>query len=48
MTNLDDIKTHVDDMFAAGTIVTSAGVTLECIAEVTTVEVMVSQPDSIA
>lgn len=40
---LDDIQTHVDDMFSTGAVISGSGVALEGVTEVTTVQVMVSQ-----
>lgn len=38
---LDDIQTHVDDMFSTGAVVSGSGVALEGVTEVTTVQVVV-------
>lgn len=40
---LDDIQTHVNDMFSTGAVVSGSGVALKGIAEVTTVQVVVPQ-----
>ncbi len=40
---LDDIQTHVNDMLSTGAVVSGSGVALEGIAEVTTVQVMITQ-----
>jgi len=40
---LDDIKTHVDDVFGAGAVVSGSGVALEGIAKVTAVQVVVPE-----
>lgn len=39
---LDNIETHVDDMFSTGAVITGSRVTLESIAEVSTVQVMIT------
>lgn len=40
---LDDIETHVDNMFSTGAVITGSWVTLESVAEVPTVKVMITQ-----
>ena len=40
--HLDDVEAHVDDVLGAGAIVSGPGVTLEGVAEVPTVEVVVT------
>lgn len=39
---LDNIETHVDDMFSTGAVITGSRVTLESIAEISTVQVMIT------
>lgn len=39
---LDDIETHVDNMFSTGAVITGSRVTLESVAEVPTVKVMIT------
>ena len=41
--NLDDIQTHVNNMFAASAVVSCSGVTLECIRQIAIVKVMISK-----
>lgn len=39
---LDDIEAHVDNMFSTGAVITGSRVTLESVAEVPTVKVMIT------
>lgn len=39
---LDDIETHVDNMFSTGAVITGSRVTLESVAKVPTVKVMIT------
>ena len=41
--HLDDIEAHVNDMLGAGAVVPGPGVTLEGIAEIPTVQIVVTQ-----
>ena len=42
-TNLDDIETHVDDVLGAGAVIPGPRVTLEGVAQVTLVQVVVTE-----
>lgn len=39
---LDNIETHVDDMFSTGAVIPGSRVTLQSIAEVSTVQVVIT------
>ena len=41
--DLDDVQTHVDDVLGAGAVVARSGVTLEGVAEVTVVQVVIAK-----